>query len=324
MTSRSPQLIPLQSVEVYKIQQRSTGAGIWFGTRGFGLGSTPAARRRGFVRGSKEVRDLIFQMVAENPTWGAPPHSRRTAHAGLRCFRENHLPLDQAGTERSPALPVPPVKDHAPSPLRFPSFDITPVPWYRTKTLSPFSIIVDSILDPTTAVLLIENNKSHLRLLATLLRHNGYVVRSADNGSEGLRLYEQCEKFFAVIIAYELPGNWFHIAAAIRRRDSSQKMVIEALDHRSDELPPRPTELADIQCQPTTGSTSNRCEQRNSTDFSNRLNLVRDQDKYPSTEAPLLSRGTHRFETEKMKSTRKKFAIYPAASQRSREVILRD
>ena len=32
---------------------------------------------------SKEIRSLIFQMVAENPTWGAPAHSWRVAQAWL-------------------------------------------------------------------------------------------------------------------------------------------------------------------------------------------------------------------------------------------------
>src|SRR5258708_22952245 len=37
----------------------------------------------GRKRLSREVRKLIFRMVAENPTWGASSHSRRASHAGL-------------------------------------------------------------------------------------------------------------------------------------------------------------------------------------------------------------------------------------------------
>lgn len=33
---------------------------------------------------SKEIRALIFQMLAENPTWDDTPHSWRVADAGLR------------------------------------------------------------------------------------------------------------------------------------------------------------------------------------------------------------------------------------------------
>jgi len=40
------------------------------------------------------------------PNLGRSSHSRWTAHAGLRCLREDHLPLDEAGAERPPASPV--------------------------------------------------------------------------------------------------------------------------------------------------------------------------------------------------------------------------
>ena len=48
---------------------------------------------------SKEVRELIFRMVVENPTWGA--HPWRTSHARLRCLGANHFPLDEADAARS-------------------------------------------------------------------------------------------------------------------------------------------------------------------------------------------------------------------------------
>ena len=50
---------------------------------------------------SKEVKHLIFRMVAENPTWGGPPHPRRTSDARLRCIGAKHLPLDEASAQRS-------------------------------------------------------------------------------------------------------------------------------------------------------------------------------------------------------------------------------
>ena len=50
---------------------------------------------------SKQVRDLIFQMVAENHTWGAPHIHGRTVETRLRCFRTHHLPLDAKSAEKS-------------------------------------------------------------------------------------------------------------------------------------------------------------------------------------------------------------------------------
>jgi putative transposase len=50
---------------------------------------------------SKEIWDLIFQMVAENPSWGAPRIHGELLHAGVRGFGANHLSLDEAGAPRS-------------------------------------------------------------------------------------------------------------------------------------------------------------------------------------------------------------------------------
>jgi hypothetical protein len=58
-----------------------------------------ASRAGGGRRVSKEVRALIFRIAAENPTWGAPAHSRRTAQAGLRSLGEECLAMGSASPE---------------------------------------------------------------------------------------------------------------------------------------------------------------------------------------------------------------------------------
>src|ERR1019366_1613430 len=57
--------------------------------------------RVGRRRVSKEVRDLIFRMVAEKSHLGRSPHSWRTSDVGLRCIGAKHLPLDEASSQGS-------------------------------------------------------------------------------------------------------------------------------------------------------------------------------------------------------------------------------
>jgi putative transposase len=51
----------------------------------------------------KEVRELIFRMVAENPTWGAPRIHGELLMLGFDLCGENDLSLDETGAERSRA-----------------------------------------------------------------------------------------------------------------------------------------------------------------------------------------------------------------------------
>src|SRR6266852_4092974 len=48
---------------------------------------------------SKQIRQLIFQMVAENPTWGAPRIHGELLMLGLRSIRSHCVPLDEALTQ---------------------------------------------------------------------------------------------------------------------------------------------------------------------------------------------------------------------------------
>jgi len=60
-----------------------------------------ARRAVGRKQISKEVRDLIFCMVAENATWGAPRIHGGTLDVGIRCFRKDDFALDATRSTRS-------------------------------------------------------------------------------------------------------------------------------------------------------------------------------------------------------------------------------
>src|ERR1700751_1560064 len=62
--------------------------------------------RVGRKRLSQEIRDLIFQVVTDNSTWGAP---RIHSELLMLCIRAKHLLLDEAsppGSRPCPALAV--------------------------------------------------------------------------------------------------------------------------------------------------------------------------------------------------------------------------
>lgn len=79
------------------------------------------------------------------------------------------------------------------------------------------------------AVLLIGNDRSVLQNYERLLRHNGFVVRRAQDGREGLRLQADCGPFCVIIIDCRL-HNWSEVVTTIRLRDSLQRMLIGAME----------------------------------------------------------------------------------------------
>ena len=50
---------------------------------------------------SKELRELIFRMVAENPTWGAPRIHGELKMLGFEDLGTNRAELDAEGSENS-------------------------------------------------------------------------------------------------------------------------------------------------------------------------------------------------------------------------------
>jgi CheY-like chemotaxis protein len=109
------------------------------------------------------------------------------------------------------------------------------------------------------SALVIENDKSLLPAIKQLLKHEGYVVRSARDRAEGLRLYSHCRPFDVVLIDYYVPQtdgvkidyfapqkDGIELARAIRDINPSQRMAITAFDYEHPDQVPRPTELKDI------------------------------------------------------------------------------
>jgi len=109
------------------------------------------------------------------------------------------------------------------------------------------------------SALVIENDKSLVTVIKQLLNHEGYVVRSARDRAEGLRLYNLCRPFEVVLVDYYVPQtdgdkidcfapqkDGIELARAIREINPSQTMAIAAFDYERPDQVPRPTELMHI------------------------------------------------------------------------------
>ena len=124
----------------------------------------------------------------------------------------------------------------------------------------------EASLPPTKSInaspksaLLVENDKSLLNFLKRSLRNAEYVVRTAADSEEGLRLYRDCAPFNVVLIDYCVPQRngvgtdylapqtyGIGLAMAIREINPSQGIIITALDYRDAREVPRPRELMHI------------------------------------------------------------------------------
>jgi CheY-like chemotaxis protein len=111
------------------------------------------------------------------------------------------------------------------------------------------------------SALVVEDDKSLLRIIRELLKREGYVVRSAPDCAEGLRLYGFFAPFDVVLIDYCVPPtvgvainhlapqqkDGVELALAIHKINPSQEMIIAAFDYQSEhQVPRRPTELTHV------------------------------------------------------------------------------
>lgn len=111
----------------------------------------------------------------------------------------------------------------------------------------PPSAAAKSINSCRRSALVIENDESLLNYFETFLREEGYAVRTARDGDEGLRLYRDCAPFNIVLIDYYVPKkSAAELAMAIRAINPSQGMILAAFDYRNEEEVPRPQELMHI------------------------------------------------------------------------------
>jgi len=97
------------------------------------------------------------------------------------------------------------------------------------------------------SALVVEYRKSLSRMFTRFLKDDHYLVRTAYESEDALRLYRDYAPFEVVLIAYGMPTkNGVDIALDILRHDPTQPIIIIASDYRSEDEVPRRKELMDV------------------------------------------------------------------------------
>jgi CheY-like chemotaxis protein len=142
------------------------------------------------------------------------------------------------------------------------------LPYHATTAPDEFAGQTQTLVSATTSInassksaLLVENDESLSNLLRRYLKDEGYVVRTASNCEEGLRLYRDFAPFNVVLIDYCVPERsdiekrpdycspqtkGTELVKAIRHIAPSQGIIILASDFPNVVDVPRPPELKHI------------------------------------------------------------------------------
>ena len=97
------------------------------------------------------------------------------------------------------------------------------------------------------SALVIEFIPSLSRMFTAFLKSDHYLVRTAYQSEDALRLYRDCGPFEVVVIDYRMPKrNGIDIALDILKQDLTQPMIIIAPDYRSEDEVPRRKELMNV------------------------------------------------------------------------------
>lgn len=113
--------------------------------------------------------------------------------------------------------------------------------------------VLSLIVSPTPmntsnrSALVIEHDRSLSKMFARYLKDKGYVVRTAYESEDALRLYRDCAPFDVVLVDYLMPRrSGVDIAIGILKQDPTQPMIIIAPEYCTEDEVPRPNELQHI------------------------------------------------------------------------------
>jgi CheY-like chemotaxis protein len=95
------------------------------------------------------------------------------------------------------------------------------------------------------SALVIEYNKSLSGMFTAFLKSDHYLVRTAYQSADALRLYRDCGPFEVVLIDYGMQKS-IDIALDILKQDPTQPMIIIATQYQSEDEVPRRKELMNV------------------------------------------------------------------------------
>jgi len=170
--------------------------------------------------------------------------------AGQAPRDDIHTAVDNSTSDLMEIDPITPNDVHEPNVEESRCSVVVPPPLLaplpRWTVLSP-TVSPTPMNGGNKSALVIEYDESLSRMFTAFLKSDHYLVRTAYESEDALRLYRDCAPFQVVLIDHRMPTkNGIDIALDILKQDPTQPMIIIAPDYRSEDEVPRRKELMNV------------------------------------------------------------------------------
>jgi CheY-like chemotaxis protein len=209
----------------------------------------------------ERLREELGNHLFENSTPDEKKHLREALENFLALFEtpkqpprdDLHTTVDNSPSDSTEIEPIIPNDGHDSNAAESDCSEVAVLPPSLQAPLPRSSVLSPSRVSPTPmnggnkSALVIEYSESLSRMFTAFLKSDHYLVRTAYDSEDALRLYRDFGPFQVVLIDYRMPRkNGIDIALDILNQDSTQPMMIIAPDYRTEDEVPRRKELMNV------------------------------------------------------------------------------
>ena len=209
----------------------------------------------------ERLREELGNHLFDNSTPDEKKHLREALENFLALFEtpkqaprdDLHTTVDNSPADSTEIDPIIPNDGHDSNAAESDCSEVAVLPPSLQAPLPRSSVLSPSRVSPTPmnggnkSALVIEYNESLSRMFTAFLKSDHYLVRTAYDSEDALRLYRDFGPFQVVLIDYRMPRkNGIDIALDILNQDPTQPMIIIAPDYRTEDEVPRRKELMNV------------------------------------------------------------------------------